>query len=106
MPGGDRTGPWGFGPMTGRGLGWCAGGALPFGGRWWTGGVGYGWGRGRCMGMRRRIGGGRWAFGTAVMPHVASSEKAWLENRLSVLSEEVRAVQERLRELQEGTKET
>jgi len=24
MPGGDRTGPMGFGPMTGRGMGWCA----------------------------------------------------------------------------------
>ncbi len=25
MPRGDRTGPWGTGPMTGRGAGWCAG---------------------------------------------------------------------------------
>lgn len=25
MPGGDRTGPLGMGPMTGRGLGYCAG---------------------------------------------------------------------------------
>jgi len=25
MPGGDRTGPLGFGPMTGRALGYCAG---------------------------------------------------------------------------------
>jgi hypothetical protein len=25
MPRGDRTGPWGAGPMTGRGLGTCAG---------------------------------------------------------------------------------
>lgn len=23
MPGGDRTGPMGMGPMTGRGLGYC-----------------------------------------------------------------------------------
>lgn len=25
MPRGDRTGPWGMGPMTGRGAGFCAG---------------------------------------------------------------------------------
>ena len=25
MPGGDRTGPQGMGPMTGRGLGYCTG---------------------------------------------------------------------------------
>lgn len=28
MPGGDRTGPRGFGPMTGRGAGYCAGYAV------------------------------------------------------------------------------
>lgn len=25
MPWGDGTGPWGLGPMTGRGFGYCAG---------------------------------------------------------------------------------
>jgi len=29
MPGGDRTGPMGAGPMTGRAAGYCAGDALP-----------------------------------------------------------------------------
>ncbi|MBN1852029.1 MAG: DUF5320 domain-containing protein [Pirellulales bacterium] len=29
MPGGDRTGPMGMGPMTGRGAGYCAGFAVP-----------------------------------------------------------------------------
>ena len=29
MPGGDRTGPMGIGPMTGRGAGSCAGFAVP-----------------------------------------------------------------------------
>ncbi len=29
MPGGDRTGPLGYGPMTGRGAGYCAGFAVP-----------------------------------------------------------------------------
>ena len=29
MPGGDRTGPMGMGPMTGRGAGLCAGSGAP-----------------------------------------------------------------------------
>lgn len=29
MPGGDRTGPGGMGPMTGRGAGYCAGYTVP-----------------------------------------------------------------------------
>ncbi len=53
MPGGDRTGPAGAGPMTGRGLGLCGGygapgfiqgGAMPRfarGGRPWGGGRGW-----------------------------------------------------------------
>ncbi len=46
MPWGDGTGPWGFGPMTGRGAGFCAGFGMPgfmnrfiwppFGGRWFS----------------------------------------------------------------------
>jgi len=51
MPGGDRTGPWGRGPMTGRRAGYCAGFSVPgyanpipgSGGM----GCGRGWGRGR-----------------------------------------------------------
>ena len=29
MPWGDRTGPWGLGPMTGRAVGYCAGYPVP-----------------------------------------------------------------------------
>ena len=56
MPGGDRTGPLGQGPMTGRGAGYCAelpmpGYMNPMPGRGWGmgrgGGQGRGWGRGR-----------------------------------------------------------
>jgi hypothetical protein len=52
MPFGDRTGPWGLGPMTGRGDGYCAGYpvsgyANPGPGRGLgRGGRGRGWGRG------------------------------------------------------------
>ena len=44
MPGGDRTGPMGMGPMTGRGAGFCGGTGVPgFANR----GPGLGFGRGR-----------------------------------------------------------
>jgi hypothetical protein len=51
MPGGDGTGPAGFGPMTGRAAGFCAGYPVPgymnpVGGRGFFGrGRGGGWGR-------------------------------------------------------------
>lgn len=54
MPFGDGTGPAGMGPMTGRGLGYCAGFGAPgymnpgFGRGWWGRGGGRGGGgRGR-----------------------------------------------------------
>ena len=57
MPGGDRSGPMGMGPMTGRGAGFCSGvnrtgyfNAVP--------GPGAGMGAGRG-GMFRRAAGGR-----------------------------------------------
>jgi len=58
MPGGDRTGPLGLGPMTGRAAGYCAGYSTPgymnpLGGR----GLGLAWrrgyGRGGGRGFRR-----------------------------------------------------
>ena len=63
MPGGDRTGPLGAGPMTGRGAGYCAGFPMPgFANpmsRW-----GYG------FGMRGGRGGGRghrhWFYATGL----------------------------------------
>ena len=56
MPGGDRTGPVGLGPMTGRAAGICAGNTVPGsvsapGGRGFRGGGG---GRGR-HGRRNRF---------------------------------------------------
>jgi len=53
MPGGDRTGPMGMGPRTGRGAGFCAGLGVPgfmnrgFGGGFGGGRGGRGGGRGR-----------------------------------------------------------
>lgn len=53
MPRGDRTGPLGDGPMTGRRMGFCAGYDMPgFAHR-----AGYAAGRGRGMARRRGCGG-------------------------------------------------
>jgi len=61
MPFGDRTGPRGMGPMTGRGAGYCAGFsqpgfANPIPGRGWFG-FGFGWG------LRHNSWGGSWGRG-------------------------------------------
>ena len=57
MPGYDKTGPSGIGPMTGRGAGYCAGNAVPGNapplGRRGRGGPGRGAGGGR--GRRNRF---------------------------------------------------
>ena len=61
MPSGDRTGPAGLGPMTGRAAGYCAGYAVPgyanpVDGRLgigFRGGFGRGFGRGTGRGFRR-----------------------------------------------------
>ena len=50
MPGGDRTGPRGEGPMTGRAAGYCAGGPA----------FGFGWGGGWGRGWRNRFYAPRW----------------------------------------------
>jgi hypothetical protein len=52
MPKGDKTGPSGAGPMTGRGAGYCAGYPVP-GYVNPMGGYRPGWGRGRCRGFGR-----------------------------------------------------
>jgi len=55
MPRGDRTGPWGQGPMTGRRMGYCAGFSDPgFATR--GPGLGYGQGFGLGRGLGRRLG--------------------------------------------------
>ena len=73
MPGGDRTGPAGMGPMTGRAAGFCAGYSAPgymnpVGGRgYWGWGRGGGWGRGRGRGFGWARAGYDWpAWGGAV----------------------------------------
>jgi hypothetical protein len=56
MPRGDRTGPMGQGPMTGRRAGYCSGSNMPgFSNRYPGGGFGLGRGFGGAAGLKAII---------------------------------------------------
>jgi hypothetical protein len=92
MPGGDRTGPAGQGPMTGRGLGFC-GGAAEGGGAWG--------GRGRRMragrGWRNRGQQAGWPFDVepASRETRAASTGDALADKLDELSERIARLEAR-----------
>lgn len=121
MPWGDRTGPWGAGPMTGRGFGFCAGYPAP--GYLNPAGYGFGrWGRGR--GFRRRFwatglpgwGGGAgvpyapWAAGypaaypyvppTLNTPEARKAQKEVLAQQAKDVEEELAEIKKQLAELE------
>ena len=80
MPGNDRTGPQGYGPMTGRGLGPC--------GMGFRRGAGMGLGRG--MGMRS---------GYAYQP-TKEQELADLKAEKDFIEHELEGIKVRLKELE------
>lgn len=118
MPGGDRTGPLGRGPMTGRAGGYCTGYDRPgyanpwFGRghqggrgcewRWGVGGGGgYGWDRER---NRERVYRGRsygpyrgWAHSDLTQ----EDERKWLQEEAEFLKRELKQIQNRLANLEE-----
>ncbi|MBN1602557.1 MAG: DUF5320 domain-containing protein [Chitinispirillaceae bacterium] len=108
MPRGDRTGPQGMGPMTGRGAGVCAGYSTPgfmnvLPGR---GGMGFGRGRGRGFGMGWRNG---WSFQNAqVTPQQVSyqqvDELSSLRNQSKYFDEALQSVNKRISDIQAKTK--
>lgn len=99
MPGFDRTGPFGEGPMTGGGMGRCgrgrhwqgAGFGRGRGGRPFGGGRGRGWGGGGGQG--RGWGRGYWGYDEDVAPETHESVLAeridWLERELKHTREEL-----------------
>jgi len=94
MPRGDRTGPAGQGPMTGRGMGYCAGYNSPGFTRGF--GMGMGWGGGR-----RGYGYGRGYFGPNYnYPPPAQQEQA-PEQEISVLKTQAGALQNQLKAILE-----
>jgi len=110
MPRGDRTGPMGMGPMTGRAAGFCAGYDAPgyassAGGRAWGGRGGAG-GRGGGRGWRNMYyatGLPGWARTGAGFPSApawtAEQERAALQAQARAMEEALQGVRERLREL-------
>ncbi|MBN2007236.1 MAG: DUF5320 domain-containing protein [Anaerolineae bacterium] len=97
MPGGDRTGPQGFGSRTGRGLGDCAPTDQP-----WPGfGFGLGFGRGRgWRNWARATGQPGWLrFGGWGVTPSPVDESAMLKAQADQLQAQLDAVQQRLTEL-------
>ncbi|MBN2467690.1 MAG: DUF5320 domain-containing protein [Deltaproteobacteria bacterium] len=125
MPRGDGTGPAGFGPITGRGAGYCAGYAIPgfanpIPGRGYGGYGGYGFGFG-FRGGRGAGRGGRWSsmpygwYGASGMPYGAvptaatvpftpgptkQQEMDALKNQADYLAETLEGIKKRMTELE------
>jgi len=104
MPGGDRTGPLGMGPMTGRDAGFCAGFAMPgFMNSWGAYGMGFGRGRGfrRMYGLAGFPAWKRFGYSTydgAYMPAVpAVDEKELLSKQAEFLENQLQLVKKRLK---------
>lgn len=120
MPRGDRTGPAGMGPMTGRAAGFCAGFGMPgYMNPAFARGFGMGFGRGRGAG-----GGGRgwrnrffatgqpgwmrygWSGGSyanmAVYPN-QEIEKQDLKTQAEALRSELDLINKRLSEIEAGS---
>ena len=101
MPGGDRRGPMGEGPRTGRALGYCSGYNSPG----YTKGRGMGLGRGmayRHGGRGRGFGRGysRDYYADEVYDDYAAEEKAYLEDTIVQLEDELAAMKKRISELE------
>ncbi len=93
MPRGDGTGPAGQGPMTGRGMGYCAGFNVP-------GFMNFGSGRG--FGWRRRMPIQQQVVPVQqIQPQVITEkqEKEMLEQELELIKQEMDEIQKRLKEL-------
>ena len=113
MPFGDKTGPRGLGPRTGRGFGYCSGYAHPG----YMNPYGFGWGRGRGRGFGRGWGRGFrgqgwWDYTPyeqfypfySPEPPTTKEEKEILNEDLEVLKEEMKAIEQRLKELEKKKK--
>ena len=99
MPGGDRTGPVGTGPMTGRRMGYCTGVSAPG-----YAGTGFGAGRGqRAMYIR---GGTRCRYpywnDAYYSPVPTEDRKTELQNQADFLERELKEVRERLSGLEKA----
>ncbi len=97
MPRGDRTGPAGFGPRSGRGMGFCNGYQAP--GFMNAGGYGRGGGRGQGFRGRFAAGGPRWPGYPGYGPYEPADQKTFLKDQAAALENQLKHVRERLSEL-------
>jgi len=119
MPGGDRTGPMGFGPMTGRAAGFCAGYSEPgymnpVAGRGY-GGRGRGFcGRGSGRGWRNwyyatglpdwaRAGFGFW--GHAAPTASAEQELTGIKQQADFMQDSLSQINKRIEQLEKESRE-
>lgn len=98
MPGGDRTGPMGVGPMTGRAAGYCAGYPAPGYMNPGYGGFGFGFG-GRGRGFRGR--GRGWAFGAGYPMAPVQTQPVTVEQELDGLKQQAETLQNTLTQINE-----
>jgi hypothetical protein len=97
MPGGDRTGPLGAGPRTGRGMGYCGSDNQPGlvnQATVFRGGLGFRRGGGR--GWRHRF------YATGIpgwVPPTPEQEAANLKSQADLLKTQLDAIQKRIEEL-------
>lgn len=109
MPRGDRTGPAGMGPMTGRRAGYCAGYTAP---GFANPAPGQGaWGYGRGMGFGFRGGrGGHWGGGFAAMapltpaytpPPTEQQEMQALQQQAEYLAKTLDEIKNRISQLEQ-----
>jgi len=120
MPGRDRTGPIGRGPLSGRGLGDCGGYDVAeytnqapgrgFGMGWgggrgygWGGGRGYGWGGGRRRGYRfydPMARGSLPYYEPQIPPHDEETEAKLLREQATRLQDALDQIEKRLGDLE------
>lgn len=104
MPRGNRQGPWGAGPVSGRGAGWCAGNDRP-GFANPTARCGYGFGRrdGRSWPFDNRATGrrgwSRYNYGMMVGP-IPEQELPALKAQAQWLGEELAEINQRIDNLE------
>ena len=95
MPGGDGTGPLGYGPMTGRGAGYCAGYGAP--GAFGPAGRGLGRGRGR----RQWLSPGPVAYyGPGIASLTGEQELQMLRNQAQQMQQSLEGIHRRISQLE------
>ena len=90
MPRGDRTGPTGAGPTTGRGMGFCTGNNAP--GYAAGGGFGCGMGRGMEFGFRNRFFAG-WGNQAPAQPMNKEDQVSVLKTQMSQILQQIDALE-------------